>query len=596
MTIPLNTAPGGHGVSRWGDYELLDEVGRGAFGAVYRSYHPTLQQEVALKLVPVPAHDARAIDRAIEEARRLASVRHQHVVVVHDARYLDGYVGICMEFVRGLSLEDIVAERGPCDPEEANTYIRALAGALSAVHRARIVHNDVKAKNAMRETGGRVVLMDFGAGRRLPDPKASTGFTLIGTPLYMAPEIFKLQDPTAVSDIYSLGVLWFYLLTGDYPIVGDTLQSLADAHARGRRRFLGDFRDDVPDYVQHVLARALEPDPAARYQTSGALIDDLNVHARSFGSRVLGPASSVAGEVVQQRVPVRRRFSPTSDLVLFVSAAALAILITIGGIGYMASQAYGIMFGLQEEIARESPRVWFETGSRTLPLILVSVAIVEIAWATASLCWRITARNSALVGTWSERTSQALMAATRRTGLDDGASVATLLLIAHCAIVLTAGWFFSDVIQAFTTPVVERILPNHALLSVGHDDRWILFRQVMCLLTLAGGYGWYAVLRHWSFASIGFARVAAGLLLTVASLALGTVPWRIVNESTFDLAMFGPDRCFILREMEGRVHLYCPGGVEKTRIVAPGDTRLVRLGTTQNLFSAVAGPRPPGGS
>jgi len=80
--------------ARWGEFELLDELGRGAFGAVYRSFHPILQQEVALKLIPVPSHDTRAVEKALEEARRLASVRHNHVVVVHDARCIDGYVGI----------------------------------------------------------------------------------------------------------------------------------------------------------------------------------------------------------------------------------------------------------------------------------------------------------------------------------------------------------------------------------------------------------------------------------------------------------------------------------------------------------------------
>ena len=185
MTIPINRPRGDPGARRWGEFELLDEIGRGAFGAVYRSHHPTLQQEVALKLLAVSSDDVRAINKALEEARRLASIRHQHVVVVHDARYLDGYVGICMELVRGQSLEAIVSDRGPFDSIEAGNCIRVLAGALSAVHRARIVHNDIKAKNVLRETGGRVVLMDFGAGRRVQDSNASTGLTVVGTPLYM---------------------------------------------------------------------------------------------------------------------------------------------------------------------------------------------------------------------------------------------------------------------------------------------------------------------------------------------------------------------------------------------------------------------------
>ena len=377
MTIPINWPRGGPGVRRWGEFELLDEIGRGAFGAVYRSQHPTLQQEVALKLLSVPSDDVRAINKALEEARRLASVRHQHVVVVHDARFLDGYVGICMELVRGQSLEAIVSERGPFDSIEAGNCIRVLAGALSAVHRARIVHNDIKAKNVLRETGGRVVLMDFGAGRRVQDSNASTGLTVVGTPLYMAPEIFKLREPTHVSDIYSLGVLWFYLLTSAYPVEGETLQSLADAHAIGRRRFLGDFRDDVPDHVQYVIARALEPDPARRYQSCGALLDDLNASSPAFVSGATASTRPVVSEM-RNRINVRGRAWSAGDVVLWGAAIIAAVVAGIGAIGFMASKAYAVMFGLQGEFAAESPGVWLEVGARTLPLVVFMVVVIEI--------------------------------------------------------------------------------------------------------------------------------------------------------------------------------------------------------------------------
>ena len=594
MTIPLYPARGAPSVTRWGDFELLDEIGRGAFGAVYRSHHPTLQQDVALKLVPVPSQDIKAINKALEEARRLASVRHQHVVVVHDARYLDGYVGICMEFVRGQSLEAIVSERGPFDSIEAANCIRVLAGALSAVHRARIVHNDVKAKNVLRETGGRVVLMDFGAGRRVQDPNASTGLTVVGTPLYMAPEIFKLREPTSVSDIYSLGVLWFYLLTGAYPVDGETLQSLADAHANGTRRFLGDFRDDVPAHVQYVIGRALEPDPGRRYESCGALLDDLNASSPVFVSRQLRPTPPVVADEVRTRTPKRTSTWSAGDVVLWGGAAIAATFAAVVAIGFMASQAYSVMFGLQGEFASESPRVWLEVGVSTLPLVVAMVVVIEVVWAAASLIWRVTSRTSTLVGTWSQRTTQSLLAASERTGLDDARSGATMLLVVQCAILIAAGWWFKDVIGAFTKPIVNGVLPTHILLD--HSGRWLLFREVMSVLTVAGGYGWWLALRYWRLADVGFARVIAGIAVTAASLALATVPWRIVQQAEFEIATYGSDRCFIVAERETRVQLYCPGRRETTVVVEARDKRLVRLGTKQNVFSAVANGRPAGGS
>ena len=118
----------------------------------------------------------------------------------------------------------------------------------------------------------------------------------------------------------------------------------------------------------------------------------------------------------------------------------------------------------------------------------------------------------------------------------------------------------------------------------------------MSLLTVAGGYGWWLALRHWRLAEVGVARAIAGIALTVASLALATVPWRIVLQSTFENATYGSEPCFIVAERETRVQLYCPGRQETTRIVETSDKRLVRLGTKQNVFSAVANGRPAGGS
>ena len=110
----------------------------------------------------------------------------------------------------------------------------------------------------MREDGGRVVLMDFGAGRSLRDDDPAAGLHFLGTPSYMAPELFDLRDPAPTSDIYSVGVLMFYLLTGRFPVETRSLALLGEAHASGTRLRVTDFRDDVPDRLVHVLDRALE--------------------------------------------------------------------------------------------------------------------------------------------------------------------------------------------------------------------------------------------------------------------------------------------------------------------------------------------------
>ena len=151
--------------------------------------------------------------RLLEEARRLARVRHTHVVQVYGAEQHDGRVGLWMELVRGESLEQTVQTRGVFGAREAALIGLDLCAALAAVHGAGLLHRDVKAQNVMRESGGRLVLMDFGTGEELSGTNR-----LVGTPLYLAPEIFRGQRASVQSDLYSVGVLLFYLVTGKFPV------------------------------------------------------------------------------------------------------------------------------------------------------------------------------------------------------------------------------------------------------------------------------------------------------------------------------------------------------------------------------------------
>jgi serine/threonine protein kinase len=202
-------APGG---KPWGRLVLLERVAEGSSGEVYRAWDSELHRDVALKLL----HGGGAADaheRVLGEARRLARIRHQHVVHVYGAEQHGGTVGLWMELVRGTSLERLVQERGPLGPNEAVLIGLDVCAAVAAVHGAGLLHRDIKAQNVMREDGGRIVLMDFGTGEEL----AGTN-RIVGTPLYLAPEIFRGQRASVQSDVYSVGVLLFYLVTGAYPV------------------------------------------------------------------------------------------------------------------------------------------------------------------------------------------------------------------------------------------------------------------------------------------------------------------------------------------------------------------------------------------
>jgi TolB-like protein/Tfp pilus assembly protein PilF/tRNA A-37 threonylcarbamoyl transferase component Bud32 len=261
------TAPN-DAATRWGHLSLLGRIGEGAFGEVYRAHDAWLDRHVALKLLKP---DVAGPARLVAEARALARVRHPNVVTVHGADMHDGRVGLWMELVHGRTLSAIVASDGPFSAEEAAVIGREVCRAVAAVHAAGLVHRDIKAQNVMREAGGRLVLMDFGAGR---------------TPLYAAPElILDDGDATAASDIYAIGVLLHFLVTGSYPVQGSSMEALREAHAAGSRRSLRDARPDLADEFVTVVERALSPRPADRFETAGEMARALGAGERSRGWR-----------------------------------------------------------------------------------------------------------------------------------------------------------------------------------------------------------------------------------------------------------------------------------------------------------------------
>jgi tetratricopeptide (TPR) repeat protein len=268
-------------IGEWGPLELLERIGEGTFGEVYRA-RDSLQREVAVKLLrPGGGSADRLSEKVLREARILARIRHSHVVTVHNAETHDGRVGLWMELIRGATLEHLLKAHGAFGAREASFIGQDLCRALAAVHAAGLVHRDIKAQNVMREEGGRVVLMDFGAGQVVGD--SATAGRITGTPLYLAPEVLRGSDATVRSDIYSLGVLLYHLVTNDYPVRAKSLDELRAAHTEGRRVRLHDARpDSLPDPLVRVIERALDPDPDKRYATAGEMQTEL-AHAAGIG-------------------------------------------------------------------------------------------------------------------------------------------------------------------------------------------------------------------------------------------------------------------------------------------------------------------------
>jgi tetratricopeptide (TPR) repeat protein len=247
----------------WGHLQVLERLGAGGFGEVYRAFDPVLRRDVALKLRRRERRGGPASDQAyVEEARRLARVRHPNVLAVHGADVHDDRAGLWADLVQGRTLEVEIQIAAPLPTERALTIGTALAEALLAVHQAGLAHGDVKASNVMLDDGGRVVLMDFGAGADLAGRQQES--TPAGSPLCMAPERFDGAPPSQAADLYSLGVLLFRMTSRRYPVEASSLAELEARHRTGERTSLRLVAKRAPGDLARLVDELLAPLPELR--------------------------------------------------------------------------------------------------------------------------------------------------------------------------------------------------------------------------------------------------------------------------------------------------------------------------------------------
>ncbi len=255
-----------------GQYELRSLLGEGGMGTVYRGYHAALKREVAIKvLLPQIISQPGALERFVREAQTSASLEHPHIVPIYDYGTQNGMSYVVMRLLTGGSLADRMAyrvEHNGAFPTltEVAQITRELADALDYAHQRNVIHRDIKPNNVMFGETGMSFLVDFGLARL---SEASVGLTtqntLLGTPMYMAPEQWQSAKVGPAADQYALGVIVYALLTGQTPFKGDTPFQLMHDHLYSVPPPAHSLRADLPASVHDVLAKVLEKDPADRY-------------------------------------------------------------------------------------------------------------------------------------------------------------------------------------------------------------------------------------------------------------------------------------------------------------------------------------------
>ncbi len=360
---------------RWEHLEILELIGDGSHGEVYRARDIDLNREVALKLFHDPSVRGGMSAASLLEGERLARIRHRNLVTIHGARSRDGRTGIWMEFLKGPSLREHVEQQGLLGAREAARIGIDLCGALAAIHGAGLLHGDIKAQNVVREAGGRIVLMDLGSGTELPPAGVSHDRHRSGTPLYMAPEVLNGAAATIRSDIYSLGVLLYYAVAGSYPVEAGTLAELLGRHSRHERRHLRDVRPDLPHSFVTAIERAISPDPGRRFAGAGEMEQALAEVVQSAPAPAVQTPSDAGG-----RRRALRRALPWAGAAIAAAALILAFgqrALTSGAYTVEASLHRGTAAGSEilpaGSMVRPGDRLWLDfRASRDLHVYVLA--------------------------------------------------------------------------------------------------------------------------------------------------------------------------------------------------------------------------------
>lgn len=263
-----------------GDYQVLRRLGTGGMGQVYLARQLSLKREVALKLLRTDlAADSTALLRFEAEAHAVAKLNHPNIVHIHQLGEFNGQRYMVLEFVDGRNLRDHLARRGPPDLPVTLSIIKQVVLALQKAHEQGIVHRDIKPENILVTKKVEVKVTDFGLSRFFAGATPALNLTqsgvTLGTPLYMSPEQVQGKAVDHRSDIYSLGVTCYHLLTGEPPFRGTTAFDVALKHLQDQPRLISDLRPDLPADLCGMVHKMMAKNPDERYQSAREILRDL---------------------------------------------------------------------------------------------------------------------------------------------------------------------------------------------------------------------------------------------------------------------------------------------------------------------------------
>ncbi len=313
-------------------YEVVEQIGKGGMAVVYRARDQMLERQVAVKVLREDySSDATFQERFRQEARAAANLTHPNIVTVHDFGLDNGQLFIVMENVPGTDLKTLLRKRGRFAPGEAlPLMIQACAG-IGYAHRAGLVHCDVKPQNMLVTPDMRLKVTDFGIARALSTIKPDEQSDIVwGSPQYFAPEQAAGAAPSPASDVYSIGIILYELLTGSLPFQATTASDLAHLHLEAEPPLLSEMLPEVSPALEQILLKVLAKEPAQRYRTA----DQLGRVLMNFGNTRSAPSLALTPEAAPSieidTTPMPKIEPPVRIDWLSVGLGLLALLAVLG--------------------------------------------------------------------------------------------------------------------------------------------------------------------------------------------------------------------------------------------------------------------------
>jgi serine/threonine protein kinase/Tfp pilus assembly protein PilF len=308
-------------------YEIIEVLGKGGMGKVYRVFDRKLDEEVALKLIkPEIASNGDSIDRFSNELKFARKVAHRNVCKMYDLGEKEGTHYITMEYVHGESLKSMIGMMGQLSATQVVFIAKQVCEGLAEAHRLGVIHRDLKPSNIIVDREGNTRILDFGLARSLKAKRITGPGVMIGTPAYMSPEQVDAKEVDKRSDIYSLGIILYEMIAGKVPFNGDTALSIAMKHKTEKPLDPIDFNAQMPLELNRVILKCMEKDKEKRYQDAKELLSELGriEEEISTSEREIPKKKPITLKAV--KVTLKKRWTMIAALFAVVVLAGMAIL------------------------------------------------------------------------------------------------------------------------------------------------------------------------------------------------------------------------------------------------------------------------------